>query len=353
MILLMLHPLLVTLGYSLRDEVPFLQQELDFLRNWEDVINAAIGLPILVIVGVLSIGFLRRRFRYEVWYRLHLFLYLALALAFGHQFAVGGDLTLNHYFKGFWYFLYGFVAANLLWYRILRPVFRMFHHDFRVARVVAETDDVTSVYLSGKHLDRFRRVPGQFLIVRFLARGFWFEAHPFSLSCPASENYLRLSIKQLGDFTRKIPRLEPGTRVLVEGPNGVFTPKRCKGEKVLFIAGGIGITPLRAMADELLQQGRDMVLLYGNRKRNGIVFERELAALGGKGLRVVHMLSDDPDYPGEKGVLTQEAIQRLVPDVAERDVFVCGPPVMMQGVLKALRSLKVPRGRIYYERFAL
>ncbi|HPO11800.1 MAG TPA: ferredoxin reductase family protein [Candidatus Hydrogenedentes bacterium] len=353
LVLLMLHPVLVTFGYSLRDDVPFFEQELDFLRNWEDVLSAAIGLSLLIIIGILSIGFIRRRFRYELWYGIHLPLYIAVALAIGHQFEVGSDLTLNNYFRFYWYFLYGFVAVNLLWYRLLRPILHALRHDFRVDRIEAEAEDVTSVYITGRNLARFRRRPGQFLIVRFLARGFWREAHPFSLSCPAEANYLRLSIKRLGDFTGKIPRLVPGTRVIIEGPNGVFTPGRCKREKVLLIAGGIGITPLRAMADELLQQDRDVTLLYGNRKQNGIVFERELAALSEKGLRVVHILSDEPDYPGEKGVLTQEAIARLVPDVADREVFLCGPPKMMQGILKSLHALNVPRRHVYYERFAL
>ena len=149
-------------------------------------------------------------------------------------------------------------------------------------RVVRETDDVVSVYIRGRNLSCFRFAGGQFMILRFLAKGFWWQAHPFSLSCPPNGDYLRVSIKNSGDFTAKVPNLQPGTRVLIDGPHGIFTSRRSAKNKVLLIAGGIGITPLRSMANDLAVGGKNVVLLYGNRRHKDVVFQSEFDPLAAR-----------------------------------------------------------------------
>jgi len=74
------------------------------------------------------------------------------------------------------------------------------------------------------------------------------EAHPFSMSRRPDGTRLRLTIKAVGDFTRRIPGLKPGVRVLIDGPHGIFTARRSSSQKILMIAGGIGITPIRSLA---------------------------------------------------------------------------------------------------------
>jgi ferredoxin-NADP reductase len=205
-------------------------------------------------------------------------------------------------------------------------------------------------------LDKYPVRAGQFLIVRFLAKGFRWEAHPFSMSCRPDGKQIRLTIKQLGDFTRKIPELKPGTPVLIDGPNGIFTSDVARSGKVLMIAGGIGITPIRSVAEEMVAAGRDIVLIYGNRNSKSVVFDKELNELAGSSqgrLKVIHVMSDDQAWQGEKGRIDRERIARLVPDVLERDVFLCGPPVMMGSIRAALAGMGVVSSRIHYERFAL
>ena len=248
------------------------------------------------------------------------------------------------------------MLVNLLGYRLVRPALAFFRHRFVVTRVVSEPGDVTSVYIGGRNLERFAIEAGQFMIVRFLAKGYRWEAHPFSMSCFPDGRQLRLSIKRLGDFTRRIPELKPGTPVLIDGPHGVFTARRCAADKVLLIAGGIGITPVRSLAEELVGAGRDVVLVYGNRNGQSIVFKDELdelvARAGGR-LRVHYVMSDDPGWPGEKGRIDRDRLARLVPDIAGREVYFCGPPVMRKGIRAALANLGVPARRIHDERFAL
>ena len=349
------HPVLVTLGRAGFSGDSFGAQLLDIVRNEEDVAGAAVAVGIMLSAVAFSVAVLVRRMRYEWWHATHLTLYAAVALAFGHQLALGNDLNRSGWFRAYWIGLYAFVAANLLWFRLLRPLRDWRRHRFRVERLVAEAGDVTSVHIAGRALERFRARAGQFVIVRFLAPGFRWEAHPFSISAEPDGRGLRLSIKALGDYTRRVPRLPVGTAAIIDGPHGAFTAERCRGDKALLVAGGIGITPLRALAAELAGRGADLVLLYGNRSRDGIVFEKELAGLVASTgrLRVEHVLSADQSWTGESGNIDRERIARMVPDLLERDVFLCGPPRMMKSVRSALRELGVSGARVYYERFAL
>ncbi|MFH0878710.1 MAG: ferric reductase-like transmembrane domain-containing protein [Lentisphaerota bacterium] len=354
-VFLLLHGILILDAYSMQYETPWLAEVKDLIQNWEDIPQAITGFFVLIFVVVISVGAARRKMKYEVWYYIHLSTYIAIVLAFGHQLKLGGDFLENKVFTGYWYALYLFVFGNLLLYRVLRPLYRFGRHRFCVERVERETDDVTSVYITGRAMDRLPIEAGQFMILRFLAPGFRFQAHPFSMSCVPDGKHLRVSIKRLGDYTRQIPNLPSGTPVLIDGPHGVFTARHCRGAKALLITGGIGITPIRPVAEVLAGEGKDVVLLYGNRTRKDIVFEKELAALESKGRVAIHHVfsAEEPGWTGAKGYVDLACIEHFAPDFRERDVFLCGPPVMMKKLVKALRGEGMPRSRLHYERFAL
>lgn len=352
--LLAAHIALVTFAYARLMDVPAATQFRDFLRNWEDVPAAVAATVLLLAVIMLSLGPARRRRRYETWHGIHLLAYAAVLLAVGHQFESGGDFSERHAFFGFWLALHAGVGLTVAWYRVARPLMLFARHRFTVDQVVPETDRVVSVYLSGRRLERLRAVPGQFMILLFWARGFPRQPHPFSLSAPPDGRRLRFTIKAVGDFTARVPELQPGTPVLVDGPHGVFTSRRATTSKVLLIAGGIGITPLRAMAGDLLALGGDVVLLYANARRRDILFADELAALEQGGRFRTHLvLSAEPGPDGQATRLDGALIHRWVPDAALRDVFLCGPPGMMKDLRRALVGLGVPHHRIHDERFAL
>jgi predicted ferric reductase len=356
LILIFAHPFLITTGHSMQAGIGYFAQLKDFFINWDDVFAAAIGLSLIIPAMVLSVLVLRKMVKYEIWYYVHLTLYVALALIFGHQFEVGTDFSSNKTFADYWYALYAFTFANLIYYRIVRPVIFFIRHRFKIARLVSETGDATSVYIEGDKMDLFPVEAGQFMIVRFLTKGFRWEAHPFSMSCLPNGKNLRLSIKGVGDFTRRISNLMPGVSVFIDGPHGVFTAKSSKSSKILMIAGGIGITPLRSLTEEMTSMGRDVILLYSNRNRDSIVFKKELNELENSSsgrLKVIHVITDDPACSGEKGRIDKEKITRLVPDFIEREVFLCGPPPMMKALRLALSSIGVPNKHIHYERFAL
>lgn len=353
MLLLLLHPILIVFGYGAASGTGFAGQFLSLLSQWE-VLLAGVALILFVLVVASSIVIARRRLTYELWYGVHLVVYVAIVLAFFHQVQLGGTVTGSDLFYGYWLALYFFVLFQHLAYRFLRPLVLLHRHAFFISRVAREVQQVVSLYITGKNMNTFPIQEGQFMILRFLAKGFRWQAHPFSLSMVPDGRHLRVSIKELGDFTRKVPTLEPGTRVLIDGPYGVFTADRASSEKILCIAGGIGITPIRPLLERFVGQGKDAVLLYGNRTEGDIVFRGELDALAkDPRCRVVHILSNQPGFAGETGRLDAATILRLAPDVRERDVFVCGPIAMLASVRRSLRELGVPSARVHHERFAL
>lgn len=353
-VFLILHPLLLVFGYSfLAGREPYLQF-MRFLENSEYVFLALLGAFFFLIVAALSIHIVRSKLKYESWYIPHLLVYLAIFLSFPHQLANGGTLLLHDAFYFYWIILYALVLVSHVLFRTLRPAYLFYGHRFFVSRIVRETPSAVSVYIKGEKLDRFSIQPGQFIIVRFFSRNFWFEAHPFSLSKPHISNELRITIRELGDFTRRVKDIPLGTKVLIEGPYGVFTHTEKTLPKILLIAGGIGITPLRALVEEMGALEKDVLLLYGSRASKDIVFKEELDALGDKYcLRVIHVLSEKNEYGLEGGYINEEKINRLAPDLLEREVYLCGPVQMVDGIITVLLRLGVKQENIHYERFSL
>jgi predicted ferric reductase len=353
LILLSLHTVYLTLGFGLLNRLGIVAQLRDFLVNWEDVLKATVGMLMLIFIVLISIGIARRRFKYETWYYVHIFTYLAILLAFSHQLSVGMDLAGQPAFKVYWYALYVVSVGAILLWRFAGPLYLFNKHRFRVEKLVPEGGGVTSVYVSGRKLDEFHYRPGQFLIWRFMTPGRWWQAHPFSISVAPGGRHLRLSAKAVGDFTGALPQLVPGSYVIVDGPHGNFTLGRTTNPKLLMIAGGSGITPLRAILESLPEGGPPPVLLHAVRTRADMVLHTEIEQLMRAHHGTVKYVLSDEDAPGfAHGILDAAMISRLVPDAASREVLLCGPPGMMDAVSATLESLGVARKTIHTERFA-
>ncbi len=265
---------------------------------------------------------------------------------------MGGSFAGQPLTTYFWYALYAFVAVNVLYYRFARTGINYLSFQPRVDRVVKESSDAVSIYIGIKNPDKFKSLAGQFIMVRFLDRGLWLEEHPFSLSEIPKDGQLRLTVKGVGDYTAKLPDLKPGTRVLVSGPFGSFTSRLTTKKKRLYIAGGVGITPIRSLLEESGNHDDDSVLLYGNRTADDTLLADELARLV-PAKNIHNVYSNQPDYRGEKGYVDAALISRLVPDFKQLDVYLCGPPPMMDGVISGLTGLGLPADQLHYERFSL
>jgi ferredoxin-NADP reductase len=246
--------------------------------------------------------------------------------------------------------LYLATLALVLGFRVVVPIADAFRYRLRVAEVVAETPGVVSLRVTGRNLGRLRARAGQFFLWRFLTRGRWWTAHPFSLSEAPDGRSLRITVKALGDHTSRLSAIKPGTRVVAEGPFGVFTSALRRREKVLLVAGGIGITPVRALLEDL---HGDVAVVYRVATEEELVFLDELEALSEQRGAKLHVVVGDHAAPGGDRLLSLEHLRGLVPDVRQREVFLCGPPRMTDAVEHTLRRAHVPRRHIHVERFAL
>jgi predicted ferric reductase len=222
---------------------------------------ALAGALCLVMVVVTSVRAARSRLRYESWHLLHLYAYLGVGLALPHQLWTGQELLSSPAATVYWWTLWSAAAAAVLVCRIGLPLYRSLRHDLRVTSVVPESPDVVSVYLTGRDLHRLPVTAGQFLNWRFLTGPGWTRAHPYSLSAAPDGRSLRITVKALGDGSALVRSLHPGVRALIEGPHGRLTERPRTRPKVAFIGAGVGVTPLRALAEALPYARGDAVLL--------------------------------------------------------------------------------------------
>ena len=351
-VLLLGHAVFITLGYAEEGGQSLPTQLGDFVQHYPDVLMSIVGLALFLAIAVTSVRAARSRLSRETWYSVHLYAYLAVALSFAHQLAVGTDFTDDPLARAWWIALYVAVFGTILAWRVARPIAFNARHRLWVHAVRPEAHGTVSLYIAGRNLDRIDARPGQFFLWRFLGGTGWAKAHPFSLSAAPNGRHLRITVKDLGDDTRRIQRLQPGTRVFAEGPYGTFTAERRTRRRVALIAGGIGITPLRALVESLPAAPGDVTLLYRAAYKKDLAFRDELGALAERRGIELHALIGPEIGDDRTDQLGIPALRRLVPDIADRDVFVCGPPAMVDAVRRRLAALRVPRDRIHFERFA-
>ncbi len=352
MMLLTMHVTLVLIGYSvsLRASVPAVL--LGILRTYPDVLIATIAYLLLLGLGLSSIRKIRRRLGYERWHAMHLIAYPAGVLAFGHEIAMGAQFTRNTYARDGWTLINLAVVAAVLTHRFYLPVRRHLRHRLRISHIVAESPDTISVYITGIDIDQLNAQGGQYFRWRFLAPGVWHQTHPFSLSAHPTENTLRLTVKGVGAYTRRLKRrLRPGQRVLADGPYGAFTAYLRRRRRVLLIGGGVGVTPLRAIAESLEGNERDVIFAQRATTEDDLLMVDELRRMQRQGkLTFLPVLGkrgktarEDPMHPNR--------LREAIPDLREREVFICGSPGMVAATIKNLRRAGVRRTYIHTELF--
>lgn len=349
--LILIHPLLLAFGYGLNNGVNLVSQYLTFLTTYPDVWKAGIAELLFIGVVVSSIYIVRRHLAFEQWYWIHLAVYAAIILAFTHQLTNGSTFLASPVSRNIWIGLYVFVTLNVLYFRFAKMFINFSRFGFIVDEVISETPSTVSIYIRGRRLDRLPVRAGQFIMVRFLERGLWLEEHPFSLSALPRGNRLRITVKNIGDYTAKLQDLKPGTRVIVSGPFGSFTRMPSEARRRLYLAGGVGITPLRALI-EAEPNLKDVALIYASRTAAESIFPTELDSLLLPQYRH-NVYSDDKTAAGEHGRLNATLIERLVPDFRDREVYLCGPDAMMQSLINEFSRLDFPTEQLRYERFSL
>lgn len=348
--LVLLHPTFVMLGYAKHYNSTFLKQASNLIGMGPTMIGF-IAAGIIAVAAGVSVRLARRKLSYEAWHAVHVLLYVAIVLALFHQMYEASTFTATTISAVYWWGLWAFAGLSLIIGRIIVPLRRNARHQLRVAAVVPEADNVVSVHVTGKDLDKLPAQAGQFFIWRFPGYHGWWKANPFSLSAAPGNHALRLTAKAVGETSAGLRNVPVGTRVFAEGPYGAFTSIHKTREGTVLIAGGVGVTPIRSLLEEL---SGPIAVLYRVQSPADAVLLAEMEQLARMKGGQVHVLAgrtgagNPPNIP-----FAPENLVRLVPDILERDVFVCGPPAMTDAVLKSLRQLNVPPLQIHAERFAL
>ena len=358
--LMMAHVVLIVLGYAHDSSDGIIGTTVDLVLNYPGMLLALVATLLLVMVVVTSIRRARARLGYESWHLLHLYAYLGVGLSIPHEIWTGADFASSKLAQVYWWGLYAVAAGAVIGYRVLLPAWRSWRHELVVEKVTSEAPGVISVHLRGRHLHRLPVRAGQFFTWRFLDGPGWTRGNPYSLSAAPARDRLRITVKNLGDGSARLATLQPGTRALIEGPYGRLSSDARTQPKVTLLASGIGVTPMRALLEELDYGPGDVTLIYRAARDEEVAFRAELDDLArSRGARVFYAVGPRIPYrtqtwlPQSAAHLSESAaLLQLVPDLTENDVFICGSEGWMDAVQEAALEAGVPASRIHCERFS-
>ncbi|MDD5152594.1 MAG: ferric reductase-like transmembrane domain-containing protein [Candidatus Pacebacteria bacterium] len=339
-IFLISHPLLLTFGYAKLNNINFAKQFITFQTGWSGVFTATVAFLIIVITAFISTKAIRNKIKYEVWYFAHLPLYIAVAIAFGHQVNTGDMSQGGAIF--YWYLINLVAVGTLVAFRFIKPAYSFFKHSFVIEKIVKENDNVYSIYIAGKKMEQYKFASGQYATLIFLQKNMWFH-HPFSFSDSHNGENLRFTVKSSGDFTSKIENLKKGTRVWIDGPLGTFTLEKSINKKYLFIAGGIGITPILSIMKSI-EDKKSAILLYSNKRKEEIIFQKEIAE---SGIETYYFNTD----PGVGNRINDQKIAKFCSDYKDRDIYLCGPIQMTSSLMQSIKNNGVSSEQIHFEKF--
>lgn len=342
-----LHVLLVGLGYAGAEGKVIANELWIMTTTYPWMLPAAVGFLLLVLAGVTSYKNVRNSIKYETWWVIHLYTYLGVALSFMHQILTGGMFIGHPLNRAYWIGLYLSVVFSIVTWRIIIPVARSIRHQLVISKVEVEGPGVVSIYVSGRNISKLNAQGGQFFNWRFLNKDRWHESHPFSLSAAPTDNELRFTVKALGDSTNDFAQVKVGTRVVIEGPYGIFTRDMARQFKhATLIGGGVGITPLRAIIDEI-PDSTSIDVIYRARNHDDLVLKSELDELAQRrNVKIHYLVGSRTEHP-----INELSLKKYVPRFADSDVYVCGPQGLIDDVVSACKSAGIPKDRVHHEAF--
>jgi len=356
--LLMVHLLLITVGYGISSHKNPIKQFIEFVLDYPGMLLAFAATMLIVLVTVTSIKVARKKLRYESWHLLHLYAYLGVGLSIPHEVWTGTEFASSRIATLYWWTLYAAAAGSVLIWRVGIPLWRSMRHGLTVQRVVEEGPGIVSVHVGGRNLHRMRAGAGQFFTWRFMDGPGWTRGNPYSLSAAPQDDSLRITVKDLGDGSSRLAELKPGAKVLVEGPFGKLHAGVRTRRRVTLLASGIGITPMRALMEEVEHRPGELTLIYRASTESELVFRHEIDAIAARtGARVYYVLGRrvpgrDTWLPQAAAHLTDsQALRELVPDVEQSDVYICGADGWMDAAREAALGAGVPEEHIHLERF--
>ncbi len=342
-ILLLCHPLFLAYTYatiSLKAAAVFL------LPGWDvyEQLFGSIALGGMIVILILTYYV---KLPYHIWKVTHRMMALVFISAILHIFMIGSDIGQSVFLKGYMFFLVALGGLSIV-YRSVFPQWLVPRFMYRVVGI-AQQGPVAEVSLEPVK-DHLSFTPGQFAFVSFRDRTVSAEEHPFTIVSAPQEKTLRLSIKDMGDFTKKIPQLTIGALAKIEGPFGEFTMQKYPARDYTWIAGGIGITPFMSMARGFTgkEKNINIALYYCVNSPEEAIFWEELKKI----MQRIPFFTAIPFYSKEQGRITASFIAEKQ-NVAQSQIFLCGPVPMMRSLRQQFQQLGVKSQNLHSEEFAL
>lgn len=345
--LIVLHVVLVTVGYGLMDGISVWSEFWSITLTFEWMVPALLGFFFMCMIGVTSYRRIRGKIKYETWWVIHLYSYLGIALSFMHQIKTGTMFIGNAALTNWWISLYLVTLGLVVWFRVIVPIIDNLRHGVRVERVVVENHNTISVIMKGRNIEKLAARGGQFFGWRFMTKRYWWESHPYSLSASPRNDRLRITVKFLGDHSRWMADLKPGTRVFFEGPFGVFKADQATRKHVTLIAGGVGVTPIRALLEEL-PQDCELTIIWRASTEQDLMLQDEVEQLAKWHNAKIQYLVGSRLHVN----LDVRTLARIAPNIKHSDVFLCGPEAVVNQAVASALALGVPKSRIHDEAFA-
>lgn len=340
-VLLLFHPLSLALKFlaiSFRAAALFLIPGADL-----PVIFGEISLFMMEVLLIITFYI---KLRYEKWRFSHTLLGIAFIAGFIHLLLIPSDVSRSPLLRIYMVSL-ALIGLASYAYRTILGKKLVSRYTYLVESVKRIRDNVVEITLNPEE-ERMNYLPGQFIFIGFEKGGVSREVHPFTVSSSPKEKNLRITVKASGDYTTTLPELKVGSVARVEGPFGRFTYKHYPDKEQLWLAGGIGITPFLSMAREM-PAGKTIDLFYSVVKPEEAVFLEELEEISKKlkSFRV-HLF-----VASKQGFLTAKYLQDQIPNLREREIFICGPKSMRDALTCQLEELGINGKYIHFEEFSL
>jgi predicted ferric reductase len=339
--LILFHPLFLVFKYiqfSLRDAAMFFMPSTNIPIGY-----GIISLFLMIVLMVLTFYI---PLRYERWKISHKFLVLVFLFAILHTFYISSDVSRDSILRVYILGLSAFGLAAGLWRSFAYKAFNE-NFDYEIIKITAFNTGILEIEMSPRNR-KIEYEAGQFIFVSFASWKVNAEVHPFSISSPPSAENLRITVKALGDFTSEMKNLRVGDKVSVEGPFGEFSYKKALSKKQIWIAGGIGITPFLSMAGDLkANDGYEVDLYYCTKNNTEAVLINELlkTASENRNFKLFSWCSE------EKGYISAQAISDGSGGLQDKDIFLCGPPVVIASLSGQFEKMGVNKDRIHWENF--
>jgi predicted ferric reductase len=338
--LILFHPIFLVVKYitfSIKEAALFFVPFVNMPITWGII-------SLLIMIILISFTFYIK-LKYNIWKFSHKFMVIAFFFAIIHTVLIPSDVSRNDFLR-YYILLFAIIGLVVSVKQAFLSKFFVKKFKYKVKNISSLNEDILEIEMEALG-ERMIFNPGQFAFFSFLSDEVSSESHPFSISSSSTDSHLKITVKNLGDYTSSIKNLKLNDEVFIDGPYGDFSYKKVKNKNQIWIAGGIGITPFFSMAQSL-EDGYNADLYYSVKEESQAVYSKNLNELSEKNSHFKFNLWD----ASEKGYINAGLISNLSKGLDNKDIFLCGPSIFMEGLKDQFVSLGVDIRKIHYEKFS-